>query len=50
MLFIDLNGGSWNDSQPNTVQAVDAMLAVAARDVDETWLASWLRERVDFLS
>ena len=50
VLFIDLNDGSWNDSQPDTDQAVDAMLAVAARDVDETWLAGWLRERVTFRS
>ena len=50
VLFIDLNNGSWNDSQPDTDQAVDAMLAVAARDVDETWLAGWLRERVAFRS
>ena len=48
VLFIDLNDGSWNDSQPDTDQAVDAMLAVAARDVDETWLAGWIRERVAF--
>ena len=50
VLFIDLNDGSWNDSQPATDQAVDAMVAVAARDVDETWLADWLRERVAFRS
>ncbi len=50
VLFIDLNDGSWNDSQPDTDQSVDAMLAVAARDVDETWLAGWLRERVAFRS
>ena len=48
VLFIDLNDGLWNDAQPDTDQAVDAMLAVAARDVDEPWLASWLRERVSF--
>lgn len=48
VLFIDLNGGSWNDSQPDPDQAVDAMHAVAAREVDETWLAEWLRERVAF--
>ncbi|WP_420452904.1 type II toxin-antitoxin system death-on-curing family toxin [Ilumatobacter sp.] len=39
VLFIDLNDGSWNDSQPDTDEAVDAMLSVAARDVDEAWLA-----------
>jgi len=26
------------------------MLAVAGRDVDETWLANWLRERTTFSS
>jgi hypothetical protein len=30
------------------IDALDPMLAVAARDVDETWLANWLRERVIF--
>ncbi|WP_395153466.1 type II toxin-antitoxin system death-on-curing family toxin [Ilumatobacter sp.] len=50
VLFIDLNDGSWNDSQPDTDHAVDAMLAVAARDVDERWLAGWLRERAVFRS
>ena len=48
VLFIDLNDGSWNDKQPDTDDAVDAMLAVAAREVDEAWLATWLRERVTF--
>ena len=48
MLFIDLNDGSWNDEHPETDDAVEAMLAVAAREVDETWLADWLRERVTF--
>jgi len=47
-LFIDLNDGWWNDEQPDTDDAVDAMLAVAAREVDEQWLANWLRERVTF--
>jgi death-on-curing protein len=48
VLFIDLNEGSWNDDQPDIDDAVEAMLAVAARDVDETWLANWLRQRVTF--
>lgn len=48
VLFIDLNDGWWNDEQPDTDDAVDAMLAVAAREVDEQWLANWLRERVTF--
>ncbi len=48
VLFIDLNHGSWNDGHPDTDDAVEAMLAVAAREVDEAWLATWLRERVTF--
>ena len=48
VLFIDLNDGSWNEGHPNVDDAVEAMFAVAAREVDETWLASWLRERVTF--
>ena len=48
MLFIDLSDGSWNDEHPNVDDAVEAMFAVAAREVDETWLATWLRERVTF--
>jgi death-on-curing protein len=48
VLFIDLNDGAWNDEQPNTDDAVEAMLAVAGREVDETWLANWLLERVTF--
>ena len=48
VLFIDLNDGTWNDEHPGTDDAVDAMLAVAAREVDEAWLAAWLRERVTF--
>ena len=48
VLFIDLNDGTWNDELPDTDDAVAAMLAVAAREVDEAWLATWLRERVTF--
>ena len=47
-LFIDLNDGRWNANQPDVHEAVEAMLAVAAREVDETWLAAWLRDRVSF--
>jgi hypothetical protein len=35
VLFVDLNDGSWNDELPDTEDAVEAMLAVAAREVDE---------------
>ena len=48
VLFIDLNDGTWNDERPDADEAVAAMLAVAARKVDEPWLATWLRERVTF--
>ena len=46
MLFIDLNNGVWYPDPPDVDQAEEAMLAVAAREVDESWLAEWLRERV----
>ena len=48
VLFIDLNEGQWKPNHPDVDEAVDAMLAVAARDVDEAWLAAWLLERVSF--
>lgn len=48
MLFIDLNGGRWHPDPPNVDEAETAMLAVAAREVDEAWFAAWLRERVTF--
>ena len=36
---------SWEPDPPDVDEAERAMLAVAAREVDETWLADWLRER-----
>lgn len=48
VLFIDLNDGRWRTDHPGVDDAVEAMVAVAARDVDETWLAGWLREWVSF--
>lgn len=44
--FIDLNGGTWDPDPPNVDEAETAMLAVAAHEVDEAWLADWLRERI----
>lgn len=32
-MFIDLNSGRWQPGQPDVEQSVEAMLAVAARDV-----------------
>lgn len=48
VLFVDLNGGRWDPDPPDTDDAEAAMVAVAAREVDEEWLAGWLRERVRF--
>jgi death on curing protein len=47
--FIDLNSGRWSATEPDVDDAVDAMLAVAARTVDEAWFAAWLRKRVSFV-
>ena len=46
--FIDLNDGTWDPDPPDVDEAERAMLAVAAREVDEAWVAAWLRERVRF--
>ena len=48
ILFIDLNSGFWDPDPPDVDEAEQAMLAVAAHDVDEAWFASWLRNRVRF--
>ena len=46
VMFVDLNGGSWDPDPPEVDQAEAAMLAVAAHEVDEAWLADWLSQRV----
>jgi death on curing protein len=48
VLFIDLNDGVWDPDPPNVDEAEAAMLAVAAHEVDEAWLADCLRSRVQF--
>ena len=48
LLFIDLNDGAWEPDPPDIDQSEAAMLAIAASDVDETWTATWLKERVRF--
>ena len=48
LLFVDLNGGVWDPDPPDVDQAEEAMMAVAAGEVDEEWVADWLRERVRF--
>ncbi len=45
ILFLDLNDRVWDPDPPDVDEAEEAMLAVAAGDVDESWLADWLRER-----
>ena len=47
VLFLDLNGVLWSPDPPNVDEAEAAMFAVAARDVDEAWLADWLRDRIE---
>jgi len=47
-MFVDLNDGAWEPDPPNVDDAEAAMLSVAAGEVNEEWLASWLRERVQF--
>jgi death-on-curing protein len=46
LLFVDLNDGRWDPDPPNVDEAESAMLAVAAREIDEAWFASWLRDRI----
>ncbi len=47
-LFVDLNGGGWDPDPPDVDEAEEAMLAVAAHEVNEEWVANWIRERVRF--
>ncbi len=46
--FVHLNGGTWTPAVPDTDEAEQAMVALAAGTADETWMAAWLRERLDF--
>jgi len=46
VLFLDLNDCTWDPDPPDVDGAEAAMLAVAAHEVDEEWLAAWLRDRV----
>ena len=46
VLFLDLNDWLWDPDPPDVDEAEDAMLAVAAHDVDEDWLADWLSGRI----
>ncbi|MGO8876123.1 MAG: type II toxin-antitoxin system death-on-curing family toxin [Acidimicrobiales bacterium] len=48
VLFVDLNGGSWQPDPPDVDDAESAMLAVAAHEIDENGFAEWLQRRVRF--
>jgi death-on-curing protein len=48
VLFVDLNDGVWDPDPPDVDEAEQAMMAVAGGEVDEPWLAGWLRARVRF--
>jgi death-on-curing protein len=48
VMFIELNDGHWDPDPPDVDAAEEAMLAVAAHAVDESWMSDWLRERVVF--
>ncbi len=50
VMFVDLNDGTWDPDPPDIDQAEEAVLAIAAGDVDEAWTAAWLKERVSFTS
>ena len=46
VVFLDLNEIVWSPDPPDVDDAEQAMLAVAAHEVDESWFADWLRRRV----
>ena len=46
VVFLDLNDWAWDPDPPDVDEAEAAMQAVAAGEVDEAWLAEWLRPRV----
>lgn len=48
VLFVGLNDGRWTPDPPDVDQAVEAMVAIAAHEVDEERFADWLRQRVRF--
>ena len=46
VMFLDLNGVTWEPDPPDVDAAEAAMLAIAAAEVDESWVAAWLRDRI----
>ncbi len=47
-MFLDLNDVAWDPDPPQVDDAEAAMLAIAATQVDEAWVADWLRSRTRF--
>jgi len=45
LMFLELNDMVWDPDPPDVDDSEATMLAVAAHDVDENWLADWLRPR-----
>lgn len=45
IMFLELNDMVWDPDPPDVDDSEATMLAVAAHDVDENWLADWLRPR-----
>ena len=45
VMFLDLNNVVWDPDPPDFDAAEETMLAVASHQVDELWLAEWLRAR-----
>jgi death on curing protein len=45
VMFLDLNAIGWTPDPPDVDEAEAMMLAVAAHEVDEHWVADWLRPR-----
>jgi death-on-curing protein len=43
--FLDLNGVVWDPDPPVVDEAESAVIAMAGHEVDEAWIAAWLRER-----
>ncbi|WP_186526352.1 type II toxin-antitoxin system death-on-curing family toxin [Leekyejoonella antrihumi] len=48
VLFLDLNGVAWSPDPPEVDDAEQAMLAIAAHEVDEAWAADWLSMHAHF--
>ncbi len=47
-LFLDLNNVRWDPDPPQVDDAEAAMLAIAAAQVDEAWVAAWLLDRTRY--